>query len=183
MRTYCDRADIVQLCKTQNLITSMSNLNTLVLDLTRPKISAGVIVIKLYLLLLLFTCTKLQCMAISPKTFLHKKQCTCLLVGCLTPSSLLVYLLSFTCCHNEIVVADHIFYLTLSQYTNTWPTSPIADPVSGSWQGGHWSAIFSVTARYLWLKQPPPPFHPPPQPLPGVSRNQQCMDLLSRWTP
>ena len=35
---------------------------------------------------------------------------------------------SFTCCHTEIKVADTTFYLTQSQYTDTGPTSPSADP-------------------------------------------------------
>ena len=33
-----------------------------------------------------------------------------------------------TCCHTEIEVADPTFYLTQSQYTDTRPTSPSADP-------------------------------------------------------
>ena len=35
-----------------------------------------------------------------------------------------------TCCHTEIEVADQIFYLTQSQYTDTGPTSPSADHVT-----------------------------------------------------
>ena len=43
-------------------------------------------------------------------------------------------------CHTEIEVADQTFYLTQSQYTDTGPTSPSADPVTpGAWQGSHWS--------------------------------------------
>ena len=50
---------------------------------------------------------------------------------------------NFTCCHTEIEVADQMFYLTQSQYTDTGPTSPSADPISpGAWQGSHWSANF-----------------------------------------
>ena len=50
---------------------------------------------------------------------------------------------SFTCCHTEIEVADPTFYLTQSQYTDTEPTSPSADPKTpGAWQGSHWSANF-----------------------------------------
>ena len=49
----------------------------------------------------------------------------------------------FTCCHTETEVADQTFYLTQSQYTDTGPTSPSADPISpGAWQGSHWSANF-----------------------------------------
>ena len=50
---------------------------------------------------------------------------------------------NFTCCHTEIEAADQTFYLTHSQYTDTGPTSPSADPISpGAWQGSHWSANF-----------------------------------------
>ena len=50
---------------------------------------------------------------------------------------------NFTCCHTEIEVADQTFYLTQSQYTDTGPTSPRADPIMpGAWQGSHWSANF-----------------------------------------
>ena len=53
---------------------------------------------------------------------------------------------NFTCCHTEIEAADPTFYLTQSQYTDTGPTSPSADPItSGAWQGSHWSANFEVT--------------------------------------
>ena len=37
--------------------------------------------------------------------------------------------------------ADQTFHLTQSQYTDTGPTSPSADPITpGAWQGSHWSA-------------------------------------------
>ena len=50
---------------------------------------------------------------------------------------------NFTCCHTEIEAADQTFYLTQSQYTDTGPTSPSADPITpGAWQGSHWSANF-----------------------------------------
>ena len=40
-------------------------------------------------------------------------------------------------------VADPTVYLTQSQYTDTGPTSPSADPITpGAWQGSHWSANF-----------------------------------------
>ena len=43
---------------------------------------------------------------------------------------------NFTCCHTEIEVADPTFYLTQSQYTDTGPTSPSADPITpDAWQG------------------------------------------------
>ena len=37
---------------------------------------------------------------------------------------------NFTCYHTEIEVADQTFYLTQSQYTDTGPTSPSADPIT-----------------------------------------------------
>ena len=37
---------------------------------------------------------------------------------------------NFTCCHTEIEVSDQTFYLTQSQYTDTGPTSPSADPIT-----------------------------------------------------
>ena len=73
----------------------------------------------------------------------------CLLVGCLTSqqqasvSQGRICSDNFTCCHTEIDVADQTFYLTQSQYTDTRPTSPSADPITpGAWQGSHWSANF-----------------------------------------
>ena len=79
----------------------------------------------------------------------------CLLVGCLTSqqqasvSQGRICSDNFTCCHTEIEVADPTFYLTQSQYTDTGPTSPSADPITpGAWQGSHWSANFEVTAWY-----------------------------------
>ena len=48
---------------------------------------------------------------------------------------------NFTCCHTEIEVADQTFHPTPSQYTDTGPTSPSADPLTpGGWQDSHWSA-------------------------------------------
>ena len=77
-------------------------------------------------------------------------QFVCLLfVGCLTSqqhasvSQGRICSDNFTCCHTEIEVADQKFYLTQSQYTDTGPTSPSADPITpGAWQGSHWSANF-----------------------------------------
>ena len=73
----------------------------------------------------------------------------CLLVGCLTSQQHVsvsqgwICSDNFTCCHTEIEVADQTFYLTQSQYTDTGPTSPNADPITpGAWQGSHWSANF-----------------------------------------
>ena len=48
-----------------------------------------------------------------------------------------------TCCHTEVEAADQTFYLTQSQYTDTWSTSPSSDTKTpGVWQGSHWSANF-----------------------------------------
>ena len=76
----------------------------------------------------------------------------CLLVDCLTSqqhasvSQGRICSDNFTCCHTEIEVADPTFYLTQSQYTDTGPTSPNADPIMpGALQGSHWSANFEVT--------------------------------------
>ena len=61
-----------------------------------------------------------------------------LLVGCLTSqqhasvSQGRICLDNFTCCHTEIEVADQTFHLTQSQYTDTGPTSPSADPITPS---------------------------------------------------
>ena len=73
----------------------------------------------------------------------------CLLVGCLTSqqqasvSQGRICSDNFTCCHTEIEAADQTFYLTQSQYTDTGPISPSADPrTPGAWQGSHWSANF-----------------------------------------
>ena len=64
----------------------------------------------------------------------------CLFVGCLTSqqqasvSQGRICSDIFTCCHTEIEVADQTFYLTQSQYTDTGPTSPSADPITISCQ-------------------------------------------------
>ena len=78
-----------------------------------------------------------------------EQEIVCLLVGCLTSqqqasvSQGRICSDNFTCCHTEIEVADQTFYLTQSQYTDTGPTSPSADPITpGAWQSSHWSANF-----------------------------------------
>ena len=77
------------------------------------------------------------------------KEAVCLLVGCVTSqqhasvSQGRICSDNFTCCHIEIEVADQIFHLTQSQYTDTRPTSPSTDPITpGACQGSHWSANF-----------------------------------------
>ena len=76
----------------------------------------------------------------------------CLFVGCLTSqqhasvSQGRICSHNFTCCHTEIEAADPTFHPTQSQYTDTGPTSPSADPITpGAWQGSHWSANIEVT--------------------------------------
>ena len=84
-----------------------------------------------------------------------------LLVGCLTSqqhasvSQGRICSDNFTCCHTEIEVADQTFHLTQSQYTDTGPTSPSADPITpGAWQGSHWSTNFEVTGMTRPRKNP-----------------------------
>ena len=49
-------------------------------------------------------------------------------------------------CHTEVDIAHQTFYLAQSQYTDTGPTSPSADPIMpGAWQGSHCSANLYVT--------------------------------------
>ena len=74
------------------------------------------------------------------------------LVGCLTSqqhasvSQGRICTDKFTSCHTEIEVADQIFYITRSQYTDTGPTSSSADPITpGAWQGSQRSGNFEVT--------------------------------------
>ena len=69
------------------------------------------------------------------------------LVGCLTSqqqasvSQVRICTDNLTCCHTEIEVADQTIYLTQSQFPDTKPTSPSADPIlPGAWHGSHWSA-------------------------------------------
>ena len=85
----------------------------------------------------------------------------CWLVGCLTSqqhasaSQGRICLDNFTCCHTEIEAADQTFYLTQSQYTDTGPNSPSADPITpGAWQGSHWSANVYVTGMTRPRKNP-----------------------------
>ena len=79
----------------------------------------------------------------------HGLRFVCLFVGCLSSqqhasvSQGRICSDNFTCCHTEIEAADQTFHLTQSQYTDTGPTSPSADPITpGAWQGSHWSANF-----------------------------------------
>ena len=108
----------------------------------------------------------------------QQQYCFVLLFGCLTSqqhasvSQGRICSDNFTCCHTEIEVADQTFQLTQSQYTDTGPTSPSADPrTPGAWQGSHWSANFEVTGMTRPRKNP-------------VSSGIRTRDLpLSRRTP
>ena len=93
---------------------------------------------------------------------LGKKVCVGWLLACLTSqqhasvSQGRICTDNFTCCHTEIEAADQTFHLTQSQYTDTGPTSPSADPITpGAWQGSHWSAnVTSWGKRFVlvcWL--------------------------------
>ena len=89
----------------------------------------------------------------TPNQEQHMRRCCCwLLVRCLTSqqhasvSQGRICSEKFTCCHTEIEVANQTVHLTQSQYTDTGPTSPSADPITpGAWQGSHRRANFEVT--------------------------------------
>ena len=101
-----------------------------------------------------FPCTVLQCPVVltSLKASLISTAVSalkasasraCLFVGCLTSqqhasriSRTDLLMIFFTCCHTETEAADQTFHLNQSQYTDTGPTSPSADPITpGAWQG------------------------------------------------
>ena len=79
-------------------------------------------------------------------SFIFKGRCfVCWLVGCLTSQQQArvsqgpICSDKCTCGYTETEVADQTFYLTHSQYADTGPTSPSADPIMpGAWQGSHW---------------------------------------------
>ena len=94
-------------------------------------------------------------------TLLQVKGFVCWLLACLTSqqhasvSQGRICSDNFTCCHTETEVADPTLYLTLSQYTDTGPTSLSADPITpGAWQGSHWIANFQVTGMTRPRKKP-----------------------------
>ena len=80
----------------------------------------------------------------------HEARCCCcclLVAGCLTSqqqasaSQGRICKDNFTCCHTNRSCTSN--YLTLSQYTDTGPTSPSTDNITpGAWQGSHWDANF-----------------------------------------
>ena len=93
-----------------------------------------------------------NCYARLLNRFTHAPDLKYLFVGCLTSQQHVsvsqgrICTDKFTCYHTEIEVADQTFYLTQSQYTDTGPTSPSANPImQGSWQGSQWSANFEAT--------------------------------------
>ena len=70
--------------------------------------------------------------------------------------TMLLFVDKLTCCHTQTEAADPAFNFTQSQYTDTGPTSPSADPITpGSLQGSHWSANFYVTGMTLHGKKTP----------------------------
>ena len=102
-------------------------------------------------------------LSIATRTFMRVTvtMIVCLLVGCLSSqqhasvSQGRICTDNFACCHTEIEAADQTFHLTQSQYTDTGPTSPSADPITpGAWQGSHWSANFEVTGMTRPRKNP-----------------------------
>ena len=42
---------------------------------------------------------------------------------------------NLTCCHTEMEAADQTCHRTQSQYADTKPTSPSANPITGTWPG------------------------------------------------
>ena len=97
-----------------------------------------------------------------PVSGVHRlTQVNSLLVGCFisqqhaSVSQGRIYSDNCTCCHTEMEVADQASYLTQSQYTDTGPTRPSADPITpGAWQGSHWSVNFEVTGMTQPRKNP-----------------------------
>ena len=52
----------------------------------------------------------------------------------------------YTSSSTEIELAYQTFYHTQSQYTDTGPASPMADPITpDAWRGSHWNSNFEVT--------------------------------------
>ena len=96
----------------------------------------------------------------NPTVRVLRRKEDCLLVGCLTSqqhasvSQGRICTDNLTCCHTEIETADQTFYLTQSQYTDTGPTSPSADPITPGWQGSQWSASFKITGMTRARKIP-----------------------------
>ena len=114
----------------------------------------------------------------------------CWLVGCSTSqqqasvSQRRISSDNFTCCHTEVEAADPTFYLTLSKYTDTAPTSPSADPLTpGIWQGSHWSTNFKVTGMTRPGKFPSPAGFKPRifHPRAGWARRTRHPRFLSRF--
>ena len=97
---------------------------------------------------ILSTASKTKCFILKLETRSPEGP-ACLLVGCLrsqqhaSVSQVQTCSHSCTCFHTETEVADQTFYLIQSQYIDTGPASPSADPIPpGAWQDCHWSANF-----------------------------------------
>ena len=98
----------------------------------------------------------------------------CWLLACLTSqqhasiSQGRIYSDKCTCCHTEIEDTDENFSLIQSQYSDTGPTSPSADPIMlGAWHGGHF-----LSHWYDLIQKNP-----------GASGNRTLGLLLSRQMP
>ena len=130
---------------------------TIIIVVVAAVVVVAIVSLLLLLLFLLFQLSSLLCSSSSPPS----SSIICLLVGFLTsqqPASVSQGRIcsdNFTCCHTEIEIADQNFHLTQSQYTDTGPTSPRADPITpGAWQGSHWNANFEVTGMTRPRKNP-----------------------------
>ena len=101
------------------------------------------------------------------------------LLACLTPQQHATVSQGRICsdnsmhCHIKIEVADQTFHLTQSQYTDTGPTSPSADPIMpGAWHGRAATGVPNFKSLYDSTRKNPGPS--------GI----RTQDLtLSRWTP
>ena len=98
------------------------------------------------------TCDLVEEIALNNNSGLLCSRGGLLFVGCLTSqqqasaSQGRICSDNVTRCRTEVEAADPTFYLTQSQYTDTGPISPSADPLTpDAWQGSHWSASFEVT--------------------------------------
>ena len=103
------------------------------------------------------------------------------LVGCLTSqqhasvSQGRICSDNFTCCHTETEAADQNFHLTQSQYADTGPTSPSADPITpGAWQCSRGSANICQ-----WCDSTPEKSRRKRDSNPGSSALE--MDSLTTW--
>ena len=89
----------------------------------------------------LWPCTKIKVTEMLPFVcWLLNVPATCYMLVYLWDRSAQFYMLQ------NWEAVDQTFYLIQSQYTDTGPTSPSADPITpDAWQGSHWSGNFEVT--------------------------------------